>query len=334
MLKKLMVLVLIGVVLISGLSGCGDGDKKDEKKPYTVGFLNGSSATVGILSILQSAMTNLGYVEGETIAYVVETPDVPENIDQSAQALVDAKVDLIFAFGRVEAVAAQALTSDIPIVFGPTYDPVGTGMVESIAHPGGNMTGVMIPDTSQRRLQLLLEAAPGTENVLVPYNPADPISTNMLAQLQEIAPDLGAVIIPYELTDLDAANALFDNLPDEVDAIFLGSDRLTFSAMTGWMEQSLVQKIPTSFGVGDMSLPLIFMGLGLDSLRGFAQPARLIDQIFKGTNPGDLPVETAEVSFAINLAVAELMGIEVPDDVLAKANVIQRELPESVTGGE
>jgi putative ABC transport system substrate-binding protein len=320
--RSLTILVLLLVIVVT--SACGDDNdkKKEEEKTYSVGIRNIIAFLDPVVAGFKDGMAEKGYVEGENITYVYEGPDV-----LTTEQLIEANVDLIFSSTTIDALGAQELTDSIPIIFTLTGDPVGVGLVESIANPGGNITGVMTVLSDTKRLELYTQIVPGIKRVLVPSESNRPQSVAVLEMLRPAAEELGLELVIVDAPDEAAAAALQESLPEDLDAIFLlGSGGVNPAATPAWSVTAIENGLPlsteyhlmTAEGVGPL------MSYGTDMYAVGKQSAGMVDEILKGRNPGEIPVQAAELFLTVNLRTAEALGIEIADNILSKASVIER----------
>lgn len=272
---------------------------KTQPKTYTIGVVNTAPSLNTVLDGFKAGMAELGYVEGEDIIYLYDGPVGPDvdKIVPLVRHLLESDVDLILSLGTLVSQAVKQATAgtDVPVVFTST-DPVAAGIVENLRHPGGNMTGIRSEPADDRRLGLLLQVAPHVERIYIPYNPNDMSTMSALAAIREGASKLGVELVLRQARDDDQVRAAIETIPDDVDAIFLLPDALVIA-----YEEGLV----------DMALKGV-------------QAARLADQIRKGVNPGDLPIESHLPVFAINLTTAQVVGLDIPHEILQEADIIIR----------
>jgi putative ABC transport system substrate-binding protein len=312
------------VVLAMLLTAC---DCAPKTKTYTIGVINLSKNLDASVGAFKEGMAELGYVEGENVTYIYEGAVTPDKLDAVAQGLVEADVDLILSLTTPATLAAQRATAgtDIPIVFAPVTDPVGAGIVDSLTNPGGNTTGVAYSTQEGRRLEWLLQVVPTIEQVYIVYNPADQSPVLALKSVSETATEIGVELITREATNQEEAKTAFENIPEEADAIFFLPDSVVNDNLDGWLEIAIDLGLPTS--VPNMVMVerghLTTYGFDLIILAR-EQAARLADQILRGTKPADLPVEMADFFSAINLQTAEVMGLDIPDEVLRQADIVIR----------
>lgn len=313
------------------LTACGNlndaNDTGEEDEVFKVGLITNNAN--GLLNIegFRDGLSTLGYDENEDIEYLFAgEPVANDNLDTAIQEFVDAGVDLIFTAGTPTGQAAHRVTTNhgIPVVFGVIADPIAAGVLEDLRTPGGNMTGVRLSDNQDRRLEWLLEVIPDIENILVIYNPEDDAPVSALAQVQDAAPRLGVELVISEAhTGQDVIDVL-NNMPDDIDAIFLLPDTVVNAQIAEIVEISYERDLAVS---GPSAIQVergALMSYGFVHYEAGKQAARIADQVLRGADPGDLPVEVAEFFLVFNLAAAEAIDVEIPDDILQQAKIIIR----------
>ena len=267
-------------------------------------------------------MRELGWIEGQTIAYDRSyADDQHESLPRLAAELVARRPELIYAPPAPSALAAKQATQTIPIVFGAVPDPVGIGLVTSLARPGGNVTGISNISASlgPKRVQLLREILPGVKRLGLLGDPTDP---NTKIESQAIGPAaaaLGLTTIVAEATHTGDFDAAFAQLVAErADVIYLLESALTFNMRAQLIELANQKRMPAiNMGVGSLfsySAPLA------DRLR---RSAYLVDKILKGAKPAEIPVEQpTRFELIINLKAAKALGITIPKSVLLRADKV------------
>ncbi|MCB0032521.1 MAG: ABC transporter substrate-binding protein [Anaerolineales bacterium] len=325
---KTIVLLIVSSLL---LTACGLG----EPESFTVGVFNpfafGPPSESGTFQNFKDSLETSGFIEGENITFIHAELDGfgAEAMASAAQGLIDAEVDLIFCISTSACEAVQTATAEnqIPIVFNAVTDPIDAGLVSDWTNPGGNITGVAsaAKDIANegRRLQWLQQTAPNIKRVYVPYNPDDAVSVTRLAAVKMAATELNLELSLQEITTPESAAEAFANIPEDVDAIMLFSERIyTGEELDDLLATAVERQLPTSaISVGLGNLLLYAPDLNLMS----AQVARLAAQILDGNDPATLPVEAPEFFLTINQTTADAIGLEIPEDVLQAADEIIRE---------
>jgi putative tryptophan/tyrosine transport system substrate-binding protein len=303
-----------------------------------LGWFDGSASLVmqqliGDGTMVQGRMKQLqGQYEGPRIDLIWRNLE-PGEADDQAATFVAEHVDVIVAFEDKSIAAAQAATAKmehpIPVVFLHPSDPVRDGLVESLSHPGGNLTGVFgARDPVVRQLELYKEIMPGLRRLLtlVDPDPTDKATPVLLAEAKDAAQRLGLELdIAEASTAADLERAFHSLTPGEVDGAFLLSPslRLNFSKVT--IELATAANLPVQAHRKEWVEQGALFSLGVDVGPVGDAGARFVDSILRGKSPADLPVEeVSKIQFAINLARARELGIVVPENVITRADVVYR----------
>ncbi len=322
---KLLTRFLLSLVLVSlVLAGCGGAVKT---QTYTIGVINPSSNQESTVKGFKDGLAELGYIEGKNITFIYDGPVSTDKLDAVAQDLVKAKVNLILTITTPATLAAKRATAGtrIPVVFIPVTDPVEAGVVDSLKRPGGNITGITSTTLEGKRLEWLLQVAPAIKHIYIVYNPDDQSPVLALKTVSVTANKLGVELITYKATTPEEVKAAFENVPKEADAIFFLPDYLVNKNAANLLKQVNELGLPTSGPNATTVNDGALTGYGVDlAVSARKQAARLASQILQGSNPADLPVETAELYSAINLKTAKVIGLDIPDTILRQANIIIR----------
>lgn len=314
------------IVLIAVIAYVLFWDEDDQDDKYVVGVVNIASVLNPVVDGFKEGMGEFDYVEGENITFIYDGPVGRDEIDAKLQEFVDQDVDLILSLTTPVTVSAKTITAEsgTPVVFVPVTDPIAAGIVSELAHPGENITGIISGQNESLRLQWLLDVAPDVKRILYPYNPNDASPVNTLEELNLLAAELGVELVPLEAPDTDAVQAIIDDLPEDIDAIFLPPDSLVGSLYPQWVEVSIAQQLPIS----GSSLAHVEAGVlcsySYSPFESGKLAAHLVDQILKGANPGDLPVEIAEPLSSLNVDTATAMDLDLADTILRQSQVLIR----------
>ncbi len=329
MLKKAFRYIALGMVVIIvtlTLVACGRASNEDNRH-FTIGLVTNNPNGLRNVQGFRDGMAELGYIEGEDVTYIFEgSPIKGDELDAFLKRLVEAEVDLIFTAGTPTGVAAHRITkgTNIPVVFGVIADPIAAGVMEDLTRPDGNMTGVKLSQSQARRLELLLEIVPGIKRVFIPYNPEDAAPVSAIAQISELAPGLGIEIVEGKARNDSEVTELLNNIPEDIDAIFLVPDSTVNSRLPDVLAVAYDRKLPVSGPSTAQVEEGALTTYGFIHHEVGAQAARIAHHILKGADPGELPVETAEFYLAINLQVADTIGLEIPYEILQQAEIIIR----------
>src|SRR5262245_13778479 len=272
-------------------------------------------------------LTELGYVEGKNL--VLERKSAEGNVERLndlAAELVRDQVDLIVTAGTPAGFAAKKATSTIPIVLGANSDPVGVGLVASLARPGGNITGnsLMAPDLSAKRLDILHTLAPVISRIAILWDSSNPGMAERVRETK-IAADQSNVLLhavgPRNLNELDTAFA--DLLNARPDALLVTAEAFTRRHLVRILDFADNNKIPAMFEDSSFVVAGGLMSYGPDYQDVFRKAAIFVDKILKGAKPADLPIEQpTKFELVINLKTAKALGLTIPPSLLATADEV------------
>jgi putative ABC transport system substrate-binding protein len=318
----LVAVVLLAVAVIA--------EAQQPKKVPRIGYLSpfdpsGESARSEAIRL---ALRELGYIEGQNIAIEYRYAEGKRDRQpELAAELVRLKVDIIVvAGGEVPIRAAMNATKTIPIVMsGRGIDPVEAGFVESLARPGGNVTGVTTLSTELggKRLELLKEAAPKVARVAVLYEPANRPSVREVKELLPVAARaLGLTLQPWELRDAGGFERVFAALNKQrPDGLYVSSGPLVRAHQKRIVGLTLKTRLPSMYYDREFVDAGGLMSYGADEAESYRRVAYFVDRILKGAKPGDLPVEQpTKFELVINLKTVKQIGVTIPPELLARAN--------------
>jgi putative ABC transport system substrate-binding protein len=292
-----------------------------------VGYIEGSRNTPWISDFL-SALADMGYVDGKNIIFVKRRFAAP-----TAQAMKDViseiepDIDLLVVGGTVGGVAAKSAAAHIPVVFVSVGAPVDIGLVESLAHPGGNMTGTTFEATSEtyaKRLQILKEIVPGLSRVAALGAIDDPNFPFAMRSLIQSAPNLHVSITPIGFGSAEGLGSAFKEMKTaHSEGLIVVSGSLTYSNNTAIAALALAQGLPSCHGFKEAVAEGGLISLGPDLGMMARQSARLVDKILKGARAGDLPVEQPDrYVMSVNLKTAKALGLSLPASIIAAAEEV------------
>lgn len=294
------------------------------QRPFKMGMLDtgvGASFTVPFMRKLGE----LGYAEGKNL--VIERRSAEGDIGRLkdfAADLVAQRVDVIVTMGTPAGFAAKQATATIPIVLGANSDPVGVGLVASLARPGGNITGtsLMAPELSAKRLDILRTLSPKISRFAILWDSSNPGMAERVHETQ-IAADQSHVLLhvvgPRNLDELESALAELRN--QRPDALLVTTEAFTRRHMARILEFANGNRIPAMFEDSSWVEAGGLMCYGPDYQEIFGLAAVLVDKILKGAKPADLPiVQPTKLELLLNLKTAKALGLEIPPNLLALAN--------------
>jgi putative ABC transport system substrate-binding protein len=307
------------------LGGAGPATRA---QPFRIGALTDSWGPTPIVAGLRDGLKALGYREPEQFVIGVRfTQGDVAALPAAARQLVQAGVDLIFVSDAGAAQAAQQATQRIPIVFAGVGDPIALGLIESFARPGGNITGVsdLSLELSQKRLEVFRDLLPGLKRVLYPYHPADDLSVKTARGYRDAARRLGIELVERALgTQEEAQTILTQVRKEDVDGI-LHPVSVAVNIPGFMLEATTQRAVPSMFTAAYMVEQGGLASYGPDYHETGRQAARLVDKIFHGAAPADIPVEVnPKIEFVINLTVAKALGLTIAPEVLFRADRLIR----------
>lgn len=279
------------------------------------------------LPVLTKEFSELGYVEGKNISLIHRFPaEEPDRFRKYAREFADEKVDAIIAVTPLGAKEAKQATSTIPIVVVLGSDPVGDGLIQSLAHPGGNVTGlsIMAVDLSGKRLALLKEAVPALSRVAIIVDPRDPISHRVVAAYASAAKSLSLSVQSFDVVAPEDVETAFSSVAHEaIGAAFIGPGSIMFNERARIGAAALAQKVPTEVINAQMVKFGPLLSYGQDYPDYFRRAAGYVDKILKGAKPADLPVEQpTRFKMVVNLRTARVLGLTIPASLLSVAEEV------------
>jgi putative ABC transport system substrate-binding protein len=293
-----------------------------------IGWLSPASAADGLpnLEALRVGLRELGYVEGQNITIEVRWADGrSEQLPKLAAELVRLPVDVICTAGTPASGAAKQATSTIPIVFANVAFPDKSGLVASYAHPGGNITGVaFIGPEYGKRLELLKELHPKTTRVALIYNPDNPASVLALQETQRWATNLGVGLEPHKFRGPQDFEDVFEAIAGKrPDALMTTADPLIASYRKRIVDFAAKHRLLSMYPGREFvdAGGLMFYGGSIPEM--YRRAAVYVDRIFKGSKPGDLPVEQpTKFELVINMKTAKTLGIKIPQSIMLRADEV------------
>jgi len=279
------------------------------------------------LDALKEGLREYGYVEGKTLALEARYADGKvERLAPLAAELVRLRVPIIITTDTPATLAARQATATIAIVFTTAADPVGSGLVSSLAHPGGNTTGLsnIAGDLGSKHVELLAAVVPGLSQVAVLINPANPAHRSILNGARAACDHAGIISLPFEADTPSKIDGAFTSMVrNRAQAVIVALDSFFSQQRRQIAELALKYKIPTIAANADYveAEPPMLMSYGQDIADHWRRAAAYCDKILKGAKPGDLPVEQSEtLSLVISLPAARALGVTVPYSILVRAD--------------
>ena len=290
-------------------------------KPYRIGLLSGG----GNLNTIEKSVTGLGYVEGRDVVFEARSVEGRlERFDAMAQELVRLKVDVIVASTPAAVQSAKRATKTIPIVMMHTPDPVQLGIVDSLARPGGNVTGVttLSVELSIKQLEILKEAIPQLARVALLWNPDNPWHPRTVRALQDRSGPMGLRLQDVEVRGPEAFDGAFRaRAVAPAQAILLLADPMTFFHRQRLADLAIRHALPMMGSLGDYADAGCLLSYWADTSEVLRRAASYIDRLLKGAKPGELPIEQpTKFELVANLRTARALGIRLPQAILVRAD--------------
>jgi len=297
-------------------------------KPPTIGFLGSStpSAMSGWTAAFVQRLRELGWIEGRTVAIEYRWGEGRnERYAEIAEEFVRLKVDVIVTYGTPPSKAAKQATAVIPIVFAAAADPVGSGLVSSLARPGGNITGLSLQqsDIVGKKLELLREVVTGLRRLALLGNVGNASSVLEVGEVRAAAGTLGIEIVPIDIKRAEDIAPAFDAFGGSAEALYVSTDPLIFSNINRINTLAVGARLPTIYNGKEYIESGGLMSYGPNYPHLFRRAADFVDKILRGAKPGDFPVEQpTKFDFAINLTTAKAIGLTIPPSLLARADEV------------
>ena len=302
-------------------------DAQQAARVWRIGVLQvgPNTAALNYTEAVRQGLRDHGYVEGQNIVIEHQISNAAKENTALVADLLDRKIDVLVTWTTPALVAAKKATSTIPIV-GISGDPVQMGLVESLARPGGNLTGLAIltDELELKNLQLLKEIVPEVRRVAVLWNPDNPVWTHSLKRLKEAAPALGVTLQPLAVRNSRDLGAAFTAaIREKAGALLVFREAIFNPLRYDIVRFAAAHRLPAAYGgpyfieVGGL---LVYAANFLDMIR---RAGHYVDKILKGAKPADLPIEQAtKFELVINLKTAKALGLTIPPSVLARADQV------------
>jgi putative tryptophan/tyrosine transport system substrate-binding protein len=293
----------------------------------TIGFLGAApSVESQRVAAFEQRLRELGWIEGRTVAIEYRWAEGrSERYAENAAELVRLKVDVIVTSATPPTLAAKQATEVIPIVFATLSDPVGTGLVASLARPGGNVTGLanQLSDTGGKKLELLREVVPGLRRLAIMANLGNPASVLDMREAQATARTIGLEVTTSEIRQAKDIAPAFEALKDRADALYLSPDPLMNTHRIRINILAVGARLPTMHGHREYVEAGGLMSYGHNLPNQFRRAADFVDKILRGAKPADIPVEQpTKFDLIINVTAAKALGLDIPPTLLARADEV------------
>jgi len=299
-------------------------------KLHRIGVLDavGPAANAENLDAFRQGLQALGYVEGQSFVLEHRSADGrPERFPDLARDLVRLGVDVIVTRGEFATLAAKQATATIPIVMASIGDPTISGLVASLARPGGNITGFHVmapPELGGQRLRILREVVPALARAGILWNPSDIYPPAIVTDTQKTARAIGVQLESLEVSRPEAFEQTFETaIFGKIDAVIAVEDLLMLTERARIVDFAAMGRLPAIYGLREFVDAGGLMAYGTDRRDLFRRCAGYVDRILKGARPADLPVEAPKkFELAINLKTARILGLTIPPALLRRADYL------------
>jgi putative tryptophan/tyrosine transport system substrate-binding protein len=294
----------------------------------TIGFLGATTASVQgqRTAAFAQRLRELGWIENRTVTIEYRWAEGrSERYAEIAAEFVQLKVDVIVTYSVPAVLAATRATLVIPIVFATAADPVGTGLVASLARPGGNITGLSLQNTdlAGKRLELLREAVPGLRRLAVMVNVNTPGAVQEMGEVEAAARKVGMEIEPLKIRQTEDIAPAFATLKDRAGALYVVTDPLLTTNRIRINTLALAARLPTMHGFREYVEAGGLMSYGANFPDLYRRAAEFVDKILRGAKPGEIPVEQpTKFDLIINLTTAKALGLTIPESFLSRADEV------------
>lgn len=322
--RRQVMMILSGNVALSSVIARA---QQAQKLP-AIGFLGAATALVAgpWIVAFEKRLRELGWIEGRTATIEYRWAEgSSERYAEIAAEFVRLKVDVIVTWSTAPVLAAKQATGLIPIVFAVQTDPVGAGVVASLARPGGNVTGLSIQqtDTVGKRLELLREAVPDLRRLAIMANARGAGAVLEMREVQVTAGKLGLEVTTHEIRQAADIAPAIEALKGRADALYVATDPLMLNNRVRINTLAVGVRLPTIYGNREYVDAGGLMSYGPNFPDLFRRAADYVDKILRGTKPGDIPVEQpTRFDLVVNLTTAKALGLKIPDAFLLRADEV------------
>lgn len=309
--------------ILAILTSCGTNQKPEN---YRIGIINLNASLERTISEFKQGMNQYGYIEGSNITYIYNNSlKNPQQIDQEVANLLKADIDLLLTITTPVTSRAKQLTknNNLPIIFSPVFSPVASGIVDSLASPGGNITGIKARGGTGKALEWFLKSVPSAKRIFVPFHYTDKAAAQTVTDLHEAASFFNVELIIEKIASEEELDALLDHIPADIDGIWVTHSHLINSNINKIVAAATLLKTPVISST-DQSWAGAMICYAMSQEMIGRRASRMADKILHGVSPSAIPVESADYFLALNLKTAKAINIRITDDIISQAKFVIR----------
>ncbi|HIJ78556.1 MAG: ABC transporter substrate-binding protein [Desulfobulbaceae bacterium] len=314
----LFLIAVIGLVL----PACNNSQTS---APHKIAIINPSKGLNSVVEGFMAGMKARGYDEGKNVTYFYYHDISMAEVDGAIAEIMTKDVDLVYSLTTPATLKAKKAFAEtgIPLLFAPVFSPVDAGVVDSLAHSGGNLTGLKLRGSTAKALGWLQAVVPGVKRIFVPVHRADSASCMTLEDLQAAADQMGIELVVAEIaTPQDLAKVLAD-IPAKVDGLWLTCSHMLFTHVHDIVAAATARRLPVA-ATAHIPGSGVLVSYGDANVRIGEQISHMADRILLGASARDMPIETADFLLTINLKTANRLGITIPDEILRQVDIFER----------
>ena len=292
---------------------------------HKIAIINPSKGLNSVVDGFMAGMKQRGYEDGKNVTYFYYGDITMDEVDTAIADIQTKGVDLVYSLTTPATLKAKKAFADTgtPLLFAPVFSPVDSGVVDSLAQPGGNLTGLKLRGSTAKALGWMQAVVPGVKRIFVPFHRTDSAACMTLEDLRVAADSLGIELVTADLTTADELKMVLANIPENVDGLWLSCSYLLFTHVHDIVAAATARNLPVAM-TAHIPQSGVLISYGDANIRIGEQISHLADRILRGASPKDMPIETADFFLTINLKTAEQLGIQIPDEIVSQADVIER----------
>lgn len=294
----------------------------DVKQHYVVGVINPNTGAKEITRGFIDGLASYNYVEGGNLT-ILRCENLDE-VDTALKDMVSRKVDLIFTVTTPTTEKARETVrgKNIPVIFS-VHDPVSSGIIKRLAHPGDNITGIQNRGSVPKALEWLLTLAPQAKHIFVPVKFDTMAARQSLADLRKTADSLGITLTVSSVNNMEELDKVLSSMPKEIDALFVLHSVFIYSHMKKIVDAAMKAKLPVGGGAAQFERGAT-ISYGFNTYRTGKQASRLANMVLHGQSAAGIPAEISNFFLGINLKTAQASGVKIPNDILIQADFIKK----------